>query len=109
LAVGFCPLPVSPPLNDGLDDGPLEEPLPPHAARARSPTEDRATNGVLSLMCAPFADSSTRRDSPSGAPGPARPGFSWRRGHDPGTKRTSRTSPSNIGWITNGYRLEMSR
>jgi hypothetical protein len=48
--------PVSPPLNVEDPDGPLEVPLPPQAARASSPTEDRATNGVLSLMYAPFTD-----------------------------------------------------
>jgi hypothetical protein len=60
-AFGFIAFPVSPPLNDEDADGPLEVPLPPQAARARSPAEDRATNGVLSLMYAPFTDSSTRR------------------------------------------------
>jgi hypothetical protein len=44
-------LPVSPGLkDDGVSPALLEPPLPPHAARARSPTEDRATNGVFNLM-----------------------------------------------------------
>src|SRR6188472_3964700 len=61
LALAFWPFPVSPPLKDGVDDGPLEEPVPPQAASASSPTEDRATNGILSLIYAPFADSSVQR------------------------------------------------
>src|SRR5512133_737227 len=54
LAFSSLPLPVSPPLTGGLLVGGPEDPLPPHAARASSPTDDRATSGVLSRMYAPF-------------------------------------------------------
>ena len=54
--------PVAPGLKfAGVSELGVEPPLPPHAARASSPTEDRATNGVLSLIYAPFTDGSTRR------------------------------------------------
>ena len=55
LAFASWPLPVAPGLKfEGAPSGVGLPPLPPHAARASSPTEDRATNGILSLMYAAF-------------------------------------------------------
>jgi hypothetical protein len=50
-AVGSWKLPVAPGLKFDCVEFCVEPPpLPPHAARESNPTEDRATNGVLSLM-----------------------------------------------------------
>jgi hypothetical protein len=73
LAFGSWKFPVAPGLKFvGVSPALLFVPLPPQAARASSPTEDRATNGTFSLMYAPFADVRPDDDSPSGAPGSAR-------------------------------------
>src|SRR5690348_11486920 len=68
LAVGSWLLPVLPPLMLGLV-AVDELPLPPHAARVRRPTDDRATSGALILMYAPSVGrDESRRPLAGGAP-----------------------------------------